>query len=595
MIGIAYASNNNIVFDAMGASPGVDDALLSADSKNGGVNGSSKKPSLLRNQLLRRTTTRSRKRSPMKAKGTTTTDNQTIDKTRTRNSVPVCTTSVSNSKPISESIGAKEIRDDESKIDVIDINADDDHNPKILTSNQGNGSNVTNDIVHDDASVDGHSPLSLYPLHHNEEFEIQNGKNDDLDLSLIESDDEESKTEAELTGEKALPQVHTKSATVATTNLSIVLKGNDILVEYHSDQRKGKDSSLKGAIQESSGGDAAKIMSTPPADSIISNLFSPLGFKPNDDAHAPVANTTSSSQNQRSPLPLPKGIIKRGRDSNLTYHHPRRPLPPPNPPPGYKGASSPLSWTSGDSSVCSIELQRQYSTAPPPDQSNVKKKRVSFDEASLLEQYNWSKLRREARYEDRRKIYGMLHMAMPVIMPYLIAISILVASSMVPLPKSQRPHKHQILQSLPSETELVNEGEMLSRYFETTTRSSTPVIFDIGSRMWDERKNSKAVTIYRSTTDNEDRSLNTPGILEAAADSIIRYEHRITTMESNLAAVAFVSEASDDFMSLEVEGMETAQNYPVVLAHRFELRNPVRWAVETIIEILRSALFPYYR
>jgi len=137
-----------------------------------------------------------------------------------------------------------------------------------------------------------------------------------------------------------------------------------------------------------------------------------------------------------------------------------------------------------------------------------RKKRVSFDEASLIEQYNWSRRRREARYEDHRKMYGVLSMAMPVIMPYVIAILILVASSMVPLPKSQQ---QQLLTTLPYETELVNDSERTTRY-EPVWRSSPPMILDIASRMWDDRTKSRKEKGYISTTDDKEQTMTVQGL-----------------------------------------------------------------------------------
>jgi len=301
-------------------------------------------------------------------------------------------------------------------------------------------------------------------LHHNTDFELKNGSSkfiqrDDassssLDISLIESDEDESKIEVESNRQALAPKIATTSA-VATANLSIVLTGNDIVVEYRDDNRDDKRCDL-GERKESS---------------------------PQQSKQLP------QQQQQRRPMrSRPKGIMKRPRDSNITYHHPRRPLPPPLPPPGYKEISSPMSCTtatSTDSSSLSLLSAADRRALYYPRL----KKRVSFNEKELVEQYKESKQRRKERYKRRRSFWGILSMAMPVIMPYLMAILILVASSMVPLPTDQK-HQQQYSASSASVNQQQQQHSPLSLQEPTMgkTRASTPhpIFMDVGSRMWDD-------------------------------------------------------------------------------------------------------------
>ena len=109
------------------------------------------------------------------------------------------------------------------------------------------------------------------------------------------------------------------------------------------------------------------------------------------------------------------------------------------------------------------------------------KKRVSFNEQELVEQFNMSKQRRKEKYDKRRSFLGILSMAMPVVMPYLMAVLILVASSMVPLPTDQN-YQQQRQQSFSIQPEIESR---------TPKPVQAPVFLDVGSRMWEERRQAK--------------------------------------------------------------------------------------------------------
>jgi len=270
-------------------------------------------------------------------------------------------------------------------------------------------------------------------------------------------------------------QTTVPTATVASTNnLSIVVNGNDIVVEYRDDNGSERKKSSHQALQNSFGGDAAvKALS------------------------APAANLMVSTQKQTARRRA-RGIMKRPRDSNLTYHHPRRPQPPPLPPPGYRETTSPLSWMTASTADSSedpyAERQRHFLNAPPTAITTTKKKRVKFDEKLLSDQYQSSKLRRRAKYEQRRSFWGILSMAMPVIMPYLIAVLILIASSMIPLPATtQRRQQSSNNLTLLLKPELAN-GRKNKRGSTRQSKmpTSPPIFIDIASRMWDERTKLEA-------------------------------------------------------------------------------------------------------
>ena len=475
---------------------------------------SSKKPSLLRSQLLRRTTTRTKKRSP---EATVANESHTTETADTITDAPVSIVVVEDISTVSQSSSNKEegatLRrpEDESNLKTLGVQ-------KVVSCDQS-------------------SSFKLHQVHHNTEVEIKNGttigKDDgdrSLDISIIESDegdsgvelslieiehDDESKSEGEggsnqltIKEEKILQSSIATAAAVATTNLSIVVTGNDIVVEYRDDNRSDRKDSSPQAV--------------------------------------------SSSCRQPPARRRPKGIIKRPRDSNITYHHPRRPLPPPLPPPGYREHSSPSSCATATS------IDTNYAGHFPP-----LKKKVSFNEKQLVEQYKMSRLRRKEKYDKRRSFLGILSIAMPVIMPYLVAVLILVASSMIPLPTDQRQHQRQ--QSLSLEPALVNG--------RTNMPTLPSILVDVGSRMWDERtKEEEAATATRS----------------------------ITIENSDVTAVALVGTIGNNERSgaskilQAVVGVESASENAVAVAYRVENTNPVAKTVAVFFKILRTIFFPFH-
>ncbi len=384
---------------------------------------SSKKPSLLKSQLLRRTNTRTRKRSPPGvASHSLAKEDYTAEMPLKPTDAPVSVAIVDNVDTTNQS------------------SIDKDNGTAFKTSGFQTNPNTLQTVCANDGK-DNKDDGNSFQLHHNAEFEIKNStiiQKDDasssLEVSLLESDDE-SKIEVGATKEGKPPQPKTATtAAVATTNLSIVVTGNDVVVEYRDDSR--------------------------------------------DDKRCDFSERKEASPQSSKQLPIrsrPKGIMKRPRDSNITYHHPRRPLPPPIPPPGYREASSPMSCTTATSTDDST-----YSSAGRGKFLPLRK-RVSFNEKELVEQYKMSKVRRQERNERRRSFLGVLSMAMPVIMPYLMAVLILIASSMVPLPTDQRHAQHPL--SL--------QEEFAAWKNKAKAPTPQPILIDVGSRMWDERQRSK--------------------------------------------------------------------------------------------------------
>jgi hypothetical protein len=277
--------------------------------------------------------------------------------------------------------------------------------------------------------------------------------------------------------------------------------------------------------------------------------------------------------------------MKRPRDSNIAYHHPRRALPPPLPPPGYnRETSSPMSWmtaTTADSSEdSSTERQLHFLNAPPTAITTTKKKRVKFDEKLLSEQYHSSKLRRRAKYEQRSSFFGILSMAMPATMPYVIAVLILVASSMIPLPATHRQQQSLNL-SLSLEPELTTGQNKRGRANVSKMPTSPPILFDVASRMWDKRAKLEEEAGYISVIDSNAASSAT-----AAAGAIAVVGGSTLPKGGN--------EKLDTSKGLEVVGMETSKN-AIAVAHRFERRNPVAKTVASFFKILRLMLFPFHR
>jgi hypothetical protein len=353
------------------------------------------------------------------------------------------------------------------------------------------------------------------------------------------------------------------TATVASTkNLSIVVKGNDIVVEYRDDNGSERKKSSHQLLQNSFPGDAAVM--------------------------APSASNSMVSTQKQTARRRPRGIMKRPRDSNLTYHHPRRPQPPPLPPPGYRETTSPLSWmtaTTTDSTEDPYaERQRLFLNAPPTAITTTKKKRVKFDEKLLSEQYQSSKLRRRAKYEQRRSFGGILSMAMPVIMPYLIAVLILIASSMIPLPATTlRRQQSSNNLTLSLEPKFANgRKNKRGRTRQSMMPTLPPIFIDVASRSWDERTNLKAEVGSKSIIVGNAASSAT-----AAAGAITVFDGNALSKRSN--------KKSDDSKGLKVVGTMEPSKRAIAVAHRFERRNPVAKTVASLFKLLRSIFFPFRR
>jgi hypothetical protein len=542
MIGMKYAnSNDRIMEDRIADNAGGDSDLTSSESGIEESSGPSKKPSLLRSQLLRRTTTRTKKRSQVEA-SITTTDENYAEPSTTQDAT------VNNT----ESTSSKHTNTNESHYSTTTAHAND-SNPKTLEIVDGNSGN---DNTKGSTRNDDRDFFQFQHVHHNAECEIKsssksntsNDKHNDLDVSEIESDEGESKSEEESNRlsrmKRAQQQTTATAATVSTSNLSIVVTGNDIVVEYRDDNR-GAGSSL--------------------------------------------------SQKQPSTRRRPRGIMKRPRDSNITYHHPRRPLPPPLPPPGYRESSSPMSWMTATTADSSDSSARQFLNAPPTAITTSKKKRVSFDEKMLMKQYNSARLRRQAKHEQRRSLSGIVSMAMPVIMPYLIAILILVASSMIPLPTAQRQQQPSL--SLSLEQELVDGREKKSKTKESRLPTSPPILVDVGSRMWDKRTKSKEAARAMSAVDNDGASVMTARGKEAVLGYRRGQEGISAAKLSELTATAVLdgsSLPSDGSMGLEIVGVDSSKK-SIAVAHRFELVNPIAKTMASFFKILRAILSPFHR
>jgi len=328
------------------------------------------------------------------------------------------------------------------------------------------------------------------------------------------------------------PPTTMASSTVSTTHLSIVVTGHDIVVEYLDDKDgEHKESSYNEGIQQESdqGAAAAAEMVTqaPTTNSIMATLLSPLGLSPvnvvtkpsSGDSTTTTTSSASCSHQEHQPR-RPKGIMKRPRDSNITYHHPRRPLPPPLPPPGFLNKNSSLSWST----------ENAIGGRQSPSISIRLKKRVSFDEDLLMKQYKMSQMRRQARRRDKRSVSGILYMAMPIILPYLVAVLILVASSMVPLPTPQTKTS-TITTATPKKSRLPRSpGPARENMAGISTESKPPpIIIDIASRMWEERKKSDEeliafITMHTTEIRNDDATDETEvheAELEAAKLEVI--------------------------------------------------------------------------
>jgi len=267
----------------------------------------------------------------------------------------------------------------------------------------------------------------------------------------------------------------------ASTHLSIVVTRGEVVVEYHDkDEESGEQKQSSPHRQPSTYRNTKPKQANETLNSAIVTTFSP--HSQSNISHSDTKITTmeeskgtivsSVSSSKRSIVK--KGILKR-RNSRITYHHPQRTLPPPNPPPGYDVKSL---WRK-DYSMHSVTTGHHQQRLRFPHA-----KRVSFDEASMTEQLQRSHQRRRTRHK-RREAFGMLATAMPAI----FAVSILLATSLVPLPQSPSQPK--------ASTSPGREDVRLSK----------PPIFDVASRMWEyiidaeEQSPTIGVSIRESSID----------------------------------------------------------------------------------------------
>ena len=397
-----------------------------------------------------------------------------------------------------------------------------------------------------------------------------------LNMSDIESDEEELKKGLE-TNRRSNSHIKNKDLPLksrplhASTNLSIVVTRNEVVVEYRDkDQEGGGQKQSSPDLQPSVGRDEATTLTSATSKS----------------------NYISSTSTSKRYI-VRKGIMKRPRDSNIAYHHPQKPN---HPPPGYDVKSL---WRKDYTANSTTD--REY---PHQRLRSQPSKRVSFDEVSLTEQFKLSQLRRQTRHK-RRGVFDMLAMAMPVILPYLIAISILLASSLVPLPQSPSLSSSQPKVITPSEKEV----EILP---------NPPIIFDLASRMWDERKLQGATKIPNSDdtkiSSNEDNFTGRTGkdninrqLFDARKKSIPDIHQQISTgsmgnKRKNLIgmAVATISDVINksnsktntcsDSTASQGEGQEVATKNKNSTAQK---RNPVVRVLSGFMKILARILFPF--
>lgn len=252
------------------------------------------------------------------------------------------------------------------------------------------------------------------------------------------------------------------------SNLSVVVTRDEVVVKYRNkDEDRSDQKQSSQFCSKSVDRDVLLTTSNVNSKCVIEKTFGPL----NRSALYPTDKKITPIETQKR-----KGIMKRQRYSNLAYHHPQRQraLPPPNyPPPGYDVKTL---WRR--------DYNTRYGTTKLGSKPN---KRVSFDEASLTEQSQLSQQRRRMRFK-RREVLDHIFTALPMI----FAVSILVASSFVPLPQSK-------LSSSSSTQPKVNElNESL------VVKLPRPVIIDVASRMWDERKQNEILNAVRDDIVSQD-------------------------------------------------------------------------------------------
>jgi len=417
--------------------------------------------------------------------------------------------------------------------------------------------------------------------------ELVNARSIKLNISDIDSDEEETKTGLEtnrkpesnhfqnlMTTHRNLP-LRLRPLHVST-NLSVVVTRDEVVIEYRDKEEntsKEKSQSLP-YCKLSANKDS---LTTANSNSIIENIFSPLNRStlsrpPNKIVTAETTSRKTSSALASKRSIARKGIMKRQRNSSITYHHPQRPLPPPNyPPPGYDVKSL---WRK-DYNMNHNAILRSEPT-----------KRVSFDEASLAKQLQLSQQRRRTRIKGY-EFFDMLSTAMPII----FAISILLASSFVPLPQSKS------LSSSPQPKASTSPVPVVVRL------PKLPVIIDFASRMWDERKlheipnnpdDDITIRIGKDNINIQPVSTTTREVWtffadqkETKTDFDITAEHDYNIWE-NRKLVSDGTSISNDDSHLENDSIVIGRKVNSTL----KLHKPVLRALSTFMKLLARIFFP---
>jgi hypothetical protein len=121
------------------------------------------------------------------------------------------------------------------------------------------------------------------------------------------------------------------------------------------------------------------------------------------------------------------------------------PLKLKSPPPTSKKMSETIDASTKGKGIIKTSSGRSYSRSNSSlsgSGSEQGKRRVSFDEKSILKHQNESRLR--DRLGRRRNIGDTFRLAMPVILPYIVAIVILIVSSLVPPANETHYVQHDI-------------------------------------------------------------------------------------------------------------------------------------------------------
>jgi hypothetical protein len=531
---------------------------------SGTSSSTNKKASILKSPLLR--LTRTKKRSS----GAVVKENAEQIPT-TNNAIINSSSSGTNGSSSNNNENSSACKDDKTKI-----------NDTIIEDNTSACEKEDHIHCHDN---DTYNNVSANPIDYDDDdikVKVNVTDRGKLNISDIESDEEEFKKGLE-TNRKSDSHIKNKDLPLksrplhASTNLSIVVTRNEVVVEYRDkDQEGGGQKQSSPDLQLSVGRDET---TTPTNATSKSNSIS-------------SASTSTSKR-----YIVRKGIMKRPRDSNIAYHHPQKPN---HPPPGYDVKSL---WRKDYTANSTTD--REY---PHQRLRSQPTKRVSFDEVSLTTQFQLSELRRQTRHK-RLGLFDMLAMAIPVLLPYLIAISILLASSLVPLPQSPSSS------SSSSQSKVITSSEK-----EVEILQKPPIIFDLASRMWDERKLHGATKIpdrdETNISSNEDYITGRTGkdninrqLFDTKKKSITDTQQQISTgsmrnerknpTDKAVATISVVIEKRNsktntcsDSTARKDEGREVAtknQNSTV------QKRNPVVRVLSGFMKILARVLFPFHK